>query len=195
MLSILRIILILSLIAFWRNPFSWVPMIIYIVAVLTDILDGYLARRIEGGATEFGAKLDGFADMILLAVSFFLFVPQMFVFSIIFPLFLGAFLLKMISVLIGFIKFRQITTTHTIANKFFWVLYFLSPIIYFFSVVVGGADIYTGFSIYLLAIFALAVVVTIEEIAILLVLREPDNDIKTFWHIKKQNEKPKVTNV
>lgn len=195
MLSILRIIVIVSLIAFWRNPFSWVPMIMYIVAVSTDVLDGYLARRIKGGETEFGAKLDGFADMILLAVSFFLFVPQMTIFPVIFPLFLGAFVFKMVSVFIGFVKFRQVTTTHTIANKIFWVLYFLSPIIYFFSAVVGGANIYMWFSIYLLVIFALAIIVTAEEVAILLMVREIDNDIKSLWHVKKLNEKPKATNV
>ena len=52
---------------FTRVPLVWV--IVYLLLVLTDNLDGMLARRL-GAETELGATLDAIGDAILLVVAF-----------------------------------------------------------------------------------------------------------------------------
>jgi len=184
-----RVLFALSLIPFFftRNPFAWLPMSLYMFAGITDAIDGPIARRVRDAKSVFGAKLDGFADMLLIAISFLLFVPMMNVFPSIFWLFLGALGFKAISMFIGLVKFRQVTTTHTIANKIFAILYFFVPVLYFFISVVAGLDAYTGLSIYLILVFALAIIVTAEEMAILLILKEENNDIKSIFHLRRTN--------
>jgi CDP-diacylglycerol--glycerol-3-phosphate 3-phosphatidyltransferase len=44
--------------------YLWVGMVIYIIAALTDIADGYLARRLKVEST-FGRIMDPFADKVL----------------------------------------------------------------------------------------------------------------------------------
>lgn len=75
-LTMLRILLIpaLVLVVYW--PFKWhfyVATLIFIVAAITDWLDGYLARRLDQG-TPFGAFLDPVADKLMVAVALVLLV-------------------------------------------------------------------------------------------------------------------------
>jgi len=186
-LSSLRIILAVALIPFFREPFRTLPISLYIVAGLTDAIDGPLSRKIRGAQSAFGARLDGFADLLLIGISFFVFVPAMNVFASIFWLFLGAFSFKIASVLIGFIRFRQVTTTHTIANKLFAIAWFFVPVLYFFLSVSFGLDVYISLGVYFIFIFIFALLATAEEIGILLLLKEPDNDIKSIFHVKESN--------
>jgi len=58
-LSVSRFPLSVLLVLFANQPARFIP--VYIVTGITDVLDGWLARKFNWG-TEFGAKLDGFAD-------------------------------------------------------------------------------------------------------------------------------------
>jgi uncharacterized membrane protein (UPF0127 family)/phosphatidylglycerophosphate synthase len=70
-----RIILGLVLICFASLKMIFFFLVFYVLALILDILDGYLARRLSL-ATEFGAKLDIIADnfiLLCLAASFYIF--------------------------------------------------------------------------------------------------------------------------
>ena len=51
-------------------------LLVYIFCGITDILDGFIARKINA-TSELGSKLDSFADMIIIFVVLFKFIPIM----------------------------------------------------------------------------------------------------------------------
>ncbi len=66
-LTLLRIVLIPVFILAFYLPYSWAPplaTILFILAALTDWLDGYLARRLDQ-MSAFGAFLDPVADKLM----------------------------------------------------------------------------------------------------------------------------------
>jgi CDP-diacylglycerol--glycerol-3-phosphate 3-phosphatidyltransferase len=71
MLTLMRIALIPVLVIFFYLPFDWsniVAAVIFIVAALTDWLDGYLARRMKQ-MSKMGAFLDPVADKLMVATA------------------------------------------------------------------------------------------------------------------------------
>ncbi|MFU8797146.1 MAG: CDP-diacylglycerol--glycerol-3-phosphate 3-phosphatidyltransferase, partial [Gammaproteobacteria bacterium] len=77
-LTLLRITLIPIMVLAYLIPFSgnhWVAAIVFIIAALTDWLDGYFARTLKQ-TSAFGAFLDPVADKLLVAVALVLVVSQ-----------------------------------------------------------------------------------------------------------------------
>ena len=78
-LTMLRIILIPFFVVFLLGNFGtwskWVALAIFIVASLTDMLDGYLARR-DNLVTNFGKFMDPLADKMLVSSAFICLVAQ-----------------------------------------------------------------------------------------------------------------------
>lgn len=69
-LTLLRIFLIPVFVVVFYLPYSWsrpVSAIIFILAALTDLFDGYLARRLNQ-VSPLGAFLDPVADKLMVAV-------------------------------------------------------------------------------------------------------------------------------
>ena len=67
MMTLARLASIPVFVAVFYAPFRWAPLaaaIIFVVAGLTDMLDGYLARRLKQ-TTRFGAFLDPVADKLI----------------------------------------------------------------------------------------------------------------------------------
>jgi CDP-diacylglycerol--glycerol-3-phosphate 3-phosphatidyltransferase len=76
LLTLLRIFLIPVFIAAYYLPFRWAPQLataLFVLAALTDWLDGYLARR-WGETSAFGAFLDPVADKLMVAAALVLIV-------------------------------------------------------------------------------------------------------------------------
>ncbi len=68
-LTVVRIVLIpvfVTLLVYRRAPTA---LLVFLLASLTDLLDGYIARR-RGSLTRLGAFLDPMADKLLLTASF-----------------------------------------------------------------------------------------------------------------------------
>lgn len=69
LLTLLRIALIPVFILVYYLPFAWAPLlatVLFVLAALTDWLDGYLARRLNQ-TSAFGAFLDPVADKMMVA--------------------------------------------------------------------------------------------------------------------------------
>ena len=101
---------------------------LYFFAGLTDILDGWLARKMNW-TSAFGTLLDSIADLI-----FFIVVVVKIILTIKLPAFVlwGALVVVIIrctTYLIGFFRFRQFASLHTYLNKLTGLLLFLSPVI------------------------------------------------------------------
>ena len=78
-LTMLRIILIPFFVVFLLGNFSawskWMALAIFVIASLTDMLDGYLARK-NNLVTDFGILMDPLADKLLVTSALICFVGQ-----------------------------------------------------------------------------------------------------------------------
>ncbi|MEN8174255.1 MAG: CDP-diacylglycerol--glycerol-3-phosphate 3-phosphatidyltransferase [Pseudomonadota bacterium] len=75
-LTLLRIVLIPVFVLLFYLPVSWGRMacaVVFLVAAITDWVDGYLARRL-GQTSPFGAFLDPVADKLMVAAALVLLV-------------------------------------------------------------------------------------------------------------------------
>lgn len=174
-ISILRIILapLLLLAAFADQPLLFLAL--FIVSLLSDALDGFLARRLHL-VSEWGAQLDSWGD-----VATYLVVPP------------GVWLLWpalvrqervaiilgitgfLVPIFLGFIKFKRLTSYHTWATK--------------------GAAILLGFAAPPLLLggpawpFRLAIVIFLlaemEEVAITIRLSAWQANIPSLWHLRR----------
>lgn len=72
-LRILLIIPVLILASSESSSFNWIALMLFVIAGITDHLDGYVARR-TGSTSSLGALLDLVADKLLIITSLFYFV-------------------------------------------------------------------------------------------------------------------------
>ncbi|HPE95759.1 MAG TPA: CDP-alcohol phosphatidyltransferase family protein [Bacillota bacterium] len=64
MLSILRLLMIPAFIAVYFSEYKFVSLLVYTLAWITDVVDGYLARR-HNWITDLGKILDPLADKLM----------------------------------------------------------------------------------------------------------------------------------
>ena len=100
---------------------------LYIIAGLTDMIDGTVARK-AGTVSEFGAKLDTMADFALVAACLIKLVPVLEL-----PVWLwiwigGIALIKMLNIVSGYMLRKKFITAHTVMNKVTGVLLFILPL-------------------------------------------------------------------
>ena len=117
LLSASRILLVLVLWFFAVRDMPAVVAVGLVVAALTDSLDGIIARRL-GQVSEFGSKLDSFADNLLKpSVVAWLFILEPEIFSDHPIELLAAVGLYAASVTVGLIKFRRFGNLHLYSGK------------------------------------------------------------------------------
>ena len=100
---------------------------LYLAAGLSDMLDGFVARR-TNSASPLGAKLDSMADMVFLAVCLIKLLPVLAL-----PVWLWVWvgliaLLRLVNVVSGFVRRKKLVLLHTRANKLTGALLFLLPL-------------------------------------------------------------------
>ena len=188
-LSIARFFIIIAfiIVAVLDSPIAPAAMILFLVAGLTDMLDGPIARR-TNNTSELGAELDSIADHFMIIVAVFVLIPALGLWSWLLPTIWVALASKLISLVPAFVKYRKIYFIHTTLSKITAVLLFLGAIIYFFlySFISPQAAIYV-LNVYLLAVIIIVFVNSIEEILIILKLDYPEKNPKTIFNVKKLN--------
>ena len=100
---------------------------LYLAAGLSDMLDGFVARR-TNSASPLGAKLDSMADLVFLAVCLIKLLPVLTL-----PVWLWVWvgliaLLRLVNILSGFVCRKKLVLLHTRANKLTGALLFLLPL-------------------------------------------------------------------
>ena len=99
----------------------------YTVAGLSDMLDGFVARKTDS-VSKLGARLDTIADFVLVAVCLIKFLPVLRI-----PAWLYAWiriiaLIKVINIISGFVVQKRFVTVHSVMNKATGTLLFLLPL-------------------------------------------------------------------
>lgn len=172
MLSIARIFLCLPLLVL--TPFTTWFMTLYIMAGVTDMLDGPIARYTKS-TSEFGANLDGAADVLFALIVVFRIVPVIglewgFIISIL--LMIG---IKFVAALVAYFRHKELVLLHTYANKLTALALFVFPLLY--------SRLNTN--LLLSVLILIAFVAFSEEILINALSSEPQRDLKTIFLLNK----------
>ena len=107
--------------------FSPVFYMLYLIAGLSDMIDGTIARR-TNTVSEFGARFDTAADFVFAAVCLikFLLVISMPIWVCVWIVIIA--LIKIINILSGYIAQRKLVAVHSVMNKVTGVLLFILPL-------------------------------------------------------------------
>lgn len=148
--------------------------IVYTFCGITDILDGYMARRL-GCASQNGATLDSIADFIFAAVMLVIFIPII-KWEKWLIIWVGIIIcIKLSSIIIGFIKYHGAAFLHTRLNKIAGIALFLFPFLY------------KTFNLNIICsiLCVVASISSAEELAITIKSNNLNRDIKSIFEIKK----------
>ena len=123
-ITLLRILC--SLVLLFCMPLSLPFYVLYTAAGLSDIFDGWIARK-TNTASKFGAKLDTFADIVFAAVTLIKLLPilELPVWIIIWVGVIA--LIKLVNLVIGFVRRHTLTAVHSVINKVTGALLFILP--------------------------------------------------------------------
>ncbi|MCR0327460.1 CDP-alcohol phosphatidyltransferase family protein [[Clostridium] innocuum] len=123
-LSVVRIGLSFLLLALIKNITLF--LIVYLIIGITDILDGWLARRLQV-QSALGAHLDSIGDLAFYCISLYIvfFQMQLKIMNLISMLVLCVFVLKLAALLLTRWKHHIWASMHTIGNKLTGLLLFL----------------------------------------------------------------------
>lgn len=105
---------------------------LYLAAGLTDMLDGWLARRLHAEST-FGARLDSAADFFFVAAALFRLWPVAAPGTAVLLWVGGIALLRLGAALAAKVRFGRFGFLHTRANKYTGLLLFCYPFSLFFT--------------------------------------------------------------
>ena len=123
-ITLLRILCSLALL--FCLPLSLPFYALYTAAGLSDIFDGWIARK-TNSAAKFGEKLDTFADIVFAAVVLIKLLPILEL-PVWMTVWVGVIaLIKLVNIVIGFVSRHTLTAVHSVINKVTGVLVFILP--------------------------------------------------------------------
>lgn len=158
-----------SLVLLFLKPLSTGFFAVYTLCGVSDILDGYVARK-TGTAGKAGAVLDSVADMVFIAVALVVFIPVFAFAAWMVYWTIAIALIRLASLAVGFIRYRSFASLHTYANKATGLILFCFPLIYQLC----GSD---KTAVILLAIASLS---AIEEILINMTAPSLNREVKSI---------------
>jgi CDP-diacylglycerol--glycerol-3-phosphate 3-phosphatidyltransferase len=167
LITVSRIILVLTL--FLVEHLSFIFMAIYLFCGITDILDGYVARKTHT-SSSLGARLDSIADLVMVMVVLFILVGVVSLPYITF-FFIGAItLVRLISLTIVGIKYKTFGILHTYGNKVTGFILLFTPLL------LGFVDV----TILTYILGGLGLISALEELLIHIISDEIDLDRRSF---------------
>lgn len=121
----------------WLEPQSPVFFMVYTLTGLTDVLDGYIARK-TNTTSALGAKLDSIADLLFYAVMLGKLLPILWVrLPVGIWYAIGAILcVRLLGYVVAAVKYRQFASLHTYLNKLAGLAVFAVPYILLLPVAV-----------------------------------------------------------
>ena len=119
---------IMSVILAITETFSIAFYIIYIYCGISDMLDGFIARKSKN-ESEIGARLDSASDIIFVIVSMIKILPILTLTNGIIIWVVFIIFIKIINVTCSYIYYKKIMLPHTIANKITGFILFIAPFI------------------------------------------------------------------
>jgi CDP-diacylglycerol--glycerol-3-phosphate 3-phosphatidyltransferase len=175
LVSLIRILMapVLFYFAFTQQPYWYMGVLLF--AVFTDVLDGFLARALNQ-ITEVGSRLDSWGDFIIystMAICAWILWPniiqreKLYFFIIV--------LCFTLPVLVSFIKFRTVSSYHTLSVKVAVAITVISYILLFTEILDWPFRVAALFCLY----------AAIEEIAITLLIQHELVDVRTVWQALK----------
>ena len=161
------------------NPGTLWFFAVYTITGLTDVLDGWLARK-TGTESDFGAKLDSIADLLFCIVMLIRLFPVMWeaLPVRIWYAVAGIFLVRLAAYFIAAIKYHRFASLHTRLNKLTGGAIFLLP--YILAISTGAA--------YSWAVCALASAASLEELAIHLRQKCYCADVKSILQLARKSK-------
>jgi len=169
--------LILIYISFFGNKSIFV--IIFITALLSDFLDGKVARKL-GQTTDFGARIDSIGDLLLiiaLPICVWKLWPEIFNKEKFFILLI--LLSDLIPILVGLIKFGRMNSFHNLIGK---VGFFLLGVSTVLLLVWRGGEVFFRVSVFIYALSG------IESTIIAIVLPSKEINVSGLWHALKMKQ-------
>ncbi|MEY8001043.1 CDP-alcohol phosphatidyltransferase family protein [Clostridium sp. Mt-5] len=153
--------IIFSLILIFVNPLSITFYVIYIICGLSDIMDGFIARKTKT-MSSLGAKLDSIADMIMTGVLLFVFYSILNPTAEIIIWVISIGIIRLSSMIVAIKKYKTFASIHTYGNKITGIVLFIFPIMLSY--------IYIAMLMYIICI--VATISAIEELIIQLTSSE-----------------------
>ena len=127
-ISISRIIM--SIVLLIPETFSIAFYIIYIYCGISDMLDGFIARKSKN-ESEMGARLDSVADIIFIIVAMVKIIPNLNLTNGIIIWGVVVAFIKIVNITSSYIVNKKVIFPHTIANKITGFVLFIAPFIIF----------------------------------------------------------------
>ena len=159
-----------ALVLLFIEPLSAVFFVLYALCCVSDVLDGYIARKTKT-TSKFGAALDSIADFVFIAVMLFIFVPLIPFEKWMLFWIAAVALVRFTSLTVGFAKYRALAFLHTYGNKATGIVLACFPFLY----QVAGMDITA------LIICVVATVSALEELAINISRKDLNRDCSGIW--------------
>lgn len=175
MVSLIRILIapVLIYLAIQQQPNVFILLLL--VAGFTDVLDGFLARRLNQ-ITEMGSHLDSWGDFTIyttMVICGWVLWPE--VLESVSPYFLMMVLSFTLPVVIGLIKFKTITSYHTWSVKLAVFVTYVSYILLFSGILDWPFHLAAFICVY----------AAIEEIAITLMMSHQRVDVRSVFQAMK----------
>ena len=124
-ISMIRITASIALL--FCRAFSPAFYVFYIAAGLSDMLDGFVARKTDT-ASKLGARLDTIADFVLVIVCLIKLLPVLSVPAWLYGWIGIIALIKVVNIISGFAVQKRFMAVHSVMNKATGVLLFLLPL-------------------------------------------------------------------
>ena len=155
----------------FTTPFSLVFYIVHLFTGITDVLDGFVARKLKI-SSEFGAKLDSVADAFFYFTMIIKILPELLEILPKFIWYLVSIIvaLRVASYVISAVKFRKMASSHTIMNKISGFFVFVVPFFVHTPLITGLCTL----------ICVMGIVANIEDLLIHIRKKEYSTDVKTI---------------
>lgn len=120
--------MVLSIFMIIPNTFSISFNLIYFYCGVSDVLDGYIARK-TNNTSDFGSLLDSIADLMFFIIASLKILPLINLSEFVIILIIFIISLKLFNLYIIYKWYKKIMFLHSILNKITGLLLFITPFI------------------------------------------------------------------